>query len=238
MARDENAVMYAVEQVCNLYQVQVTREQSRQFNVQGAAGRWRPMFFGSWTDATGKLVRRVGKGRRLTNVWNAGKADFLARPRIDMTQFLLAHHRLDHDLRYRSVPLWIECKSLTGKQTPDQAAFQTWVESNGDEYLLLREDVRPLIEWFDKHGVSRSGNDEDLGRIVTPLEASALYDLPCKWCGFHRDQHKKPSLACPLELAACNTKLIGKVWSPDLRKGVNREKTSGTGIIGADSERD
>src|SRR5208337_3346918 len=159
MAQNENAVMYAVEQVCSLYDVQVTREQSRQFNVQGAAGRWRPMFFGTWTDALGRKR-------------NKGKADFLARPRVRMFPM---GNGVTQIIPYTPFPLWIECKSLKGKQTPDQAAFQQWVEANGDGYLLLREDARPL--------------------------------------------HKGPMFCCPLELAGCSSKLIGKVWSPDLRRG-------------------
>lgn len=211
MAQNENAVMYAVEQVCSLYGVQVTREQSRQFNVQGAAGRWRPMFFGTWTDFSGKLTRRVGK--RITNVWNKGKADFLARPRIKV---------LVHPDVWLSIPLWIECKSGKGKQTPEQAAFQKWVQTNGDAYMLLGDDVRPLIAWFEEHGVVKQCDDAALASVVTPMDASELYLLPCKHCGFARYQHKGTIFSCPLELAGCNTKLIGKVWSPDLRKGAKR----------------
>ena len=198
MGQSENSVMYAVEQVCSLYGVQVTREQSRQFNVQGAAGRWRPMFFGSWVDSRGKKH-------------NKGKADFLARPRIANVHWTYG--------TLVSVPLWIECKSLKGRQTPDQAAFETWVKSNGDEYLLLREDVRPLIAWFDAHGVTKQCDDVTLANVVKPLDASALYDLPCKHCGFARTQHKGTIFSCPLELAQCNPKLIGKLWTPDLRRG-------------------
>jgi hypothetical protein len=209
MAQNENAVMYAVEQVCALYGVQVTREQSRQFNVQGAAGRWRPMFFGTWVD-------HFGRKR------NKGKADFLARPRIlsDLGHALVGDGPISTNAFRLSVPLWIECKSLKGKQTPDQAAFQQWVERNGDGYLLLREDVRPLIIWFEAHGVTKQCDDAALASVVTPLDATELYLLPCKHCGFARPQHKGKILSCPLELAACNPKLIGKVWSPDLRKGV------------------
>jgi hypothetical protein len=207
MAKNENAVMYAVEQVCSLYGVQVTREQSRALNVQGAAGRWRPMFIGSWTDGFGKIHRQ-------------GKSDFLARPRI--RQPLKISNLSDRPELVYSVPLWIECKSKTGRQTTDQSAFEQWVESNGDYYLLLREDVRPLICWFELHGVEKSArcNDLDLANVVAPMDASQLYLLPCKWCGFAREAHKKPIFACPLELAQCNPKLIGKVWSPNLRKVV------------------
>jgi hypothetical protein len=215
MAQNENAVMYAVEQVCGLYGVQVTREQSRQFNVQGAAGRWRPMFFGTWVDGFGKKR-------------NKGKADFLARPRVVVNIPVKSFSLSDLSYgRFCSVPLWIECKSLKGKQTPDQAAFQQWVESNGDTYLLLREDVRPLIAWFDAHGVSKSAACDDmaLASVVTPLDSTELYGLPCKHCGLPRDKHRGTIFSCPMELAGCSPKLIGKVWSPDLRKGVKRGGT-------------
>lgn len=199
MAQNENAVMYAVEQVCGLYGVQVTREQSRQFNVQGAAGRWRPMFFGTWVD---------GFGRKR----NKGKADFLARPRVTYAKGVA-------DVKPTPFPLWIECKSLKGKQTPDQAAFQQWVTRNGDGYLLLREDVRPLLAWFEEHGVVKQCDEAALASVVTPIDSTQLYLLPCKHCGFLRSEHMGTMLSCPLHLASCNTKLIGKVWSPDLRKG-------------------
>ena len=95
MGQAENAVGYAVEQICGLYGVQVTREQSRSITVQ-SGGRWRPMFFGQWTDELGK--RRFGK------------ADFLARPRVTYAKGVA-------DVKPTPFPLWIECKSLKGKQT-------------------------------------------------------------------------------------------------------------------------
>lgn len=190
--------MYAVEQVCGLYGVQVTREQSRHFTVQGVAGRWRPMFFGQWTDAHGKIHR-------------AGKADFLARPRV----------RVSSDV-FLAVPLWIECKSKDGRLTSDQVAFKFWVESNGDAYMMLREDVRPLVEWFELRGVTRHCDDADLAPVVAPLDATVLITLPCRWCGLDRKDHKGVAFGCPLHLRMNDTKLIGKVWSPDLKKAVRQ----------------
>jgi hypothetical protein len=202
MGQAENPTMYAVEQVCGLYGVQVTREQSRSITVQ-SGGRWRPMFFGQWTDEFGK--RRFGK------------ADFLARPRVLL---VLAGGGEFH----MSVPLWIECKSLEGKTNSktklDQAAFEKWVTKNGDYYMRVQQDVRPLVAWFDAHGVEKRCDDIALASVVTPLDSTQLYLLPCKYCGFARAQHTGPAFGCPLHLAQCNTKLIGKVWSPDLRKGV------------------
>jgi len=217
MAQNENAVMYAVEQVCGLYGVQVMREQSMRYNVQKANGTWRPIFIGQWTDNCGQIHR-------------AGKADFLARPRISIAPEMLDCRDgivtpygtvagVTVTKRRVSIPLWIECKSLTGRASTEQLFFKKYVEANGDAYLLLREDVRPLIAWFDAHGVEKNCDEVALASVVTPLDSTELYVLPCKYCGFSRALHKGSMFCCPLELAACSTKLIGKVWSPDLRKG-------------------
>jgi hypothetical protein len=211
MGQAENPTMYAVEQVCGLYGVQVTREQSRSITVE-SGGRWRPMFFGQWTDEFGK--RRFGK------------ADFLARPRIVVDEQM--------GPRVMSVPLWIECKSLDGdknrrknlKTMGDQEAFKRWVESNGDFYLHIVEDVRPLIAWFEAHGVVKNCDEVALATVVTPLDGTELYLLPCKHCGYARAQHRGKIFSCPMELAGCSSKLIGKVWSPDLRKGVKAKGAS------------
>ena len=203
MGQAENSTMYAVEQVCGLYGVQVTREQSRSITVQ-SGGRWKPMFFGHWTDELGK--RRFGK------------ADFLARPRIRIPLWDQAGK-----VAIISVPLWIECKSREGKTTRktrlDQEAFERWVTANGDFYIRVQEDIRPLIAWFDEHGVVKRCDDVALATVVTPLDSTQLYLLPCKHCGLARDKHRGTIFACPMELAGCSPKLIGKVWSPDLRKG-------------------
>ena len=165
------------------------------------------MFFGQWTDEFGK--RRFGK------------ADFLARPRVKIAQIGDGVITVSQHV---SVPLWIECKSLTGKTNSktklDQAAFEAWVTKNGDAYLRVQEDVRPLIAWFDAHGVVKQCDDVALATVVTPLDSTELYLLPCKHCGYARAQHRGKIFSCPMELAGCSSKLIGKVWSPDLRKGV------------------
>jgi hypothetical protein len=186
--------MYAVEQVCGLYGVQCTREQSRTFNVQGAAGRWRPLFIGQWTDSFGKIHRQ-------------GRADFLARPRIRFDNALIQ--------TYVSIPLWIECKSITGRQTPDQAAFQRWVQANGDYYMLLREDVRPLMTWFDEHGVVKHVEARTAETIVKPPTVDAVQQLPCRWCGQAKAEHIGQSLGCPP--IHVPKKWLGKTWKPDIR---------------------
>lgn len=198
MAKNENAVMYAVEQVCNLYHVRYTREQSRSFNVQGAAGRWRPMFFGTWIDDKG--VKHY-----------QGKADFLLRPRIRFDNALVQ--------TYISVPLWVECKDAGKRLKPSQEAFRTWVLANGDYHITVEQDVRPLIAWFDEHGVQRGFQPEALTSIVEPIDATALHSLPCKWCGLPRAQHIKPAFGCN---PGSGTKgdWMGRVWTPKMvRKG-------------------
>src|SRR5208283_2129770 len=189
-----NAMVYAAEQVCGLYGVQFTREQSRTINVEGTAGRWRPMFFGMWTDGFGKIHR-------------AGKADILARPRVNAVVLSFGNSVATNI----SVPLWIECKTGAGRLNPDQIAFKNWVDSNGDFYLLLHNDVRPLIEWFELRGVEKYSVDGALRAVSTHIPATDLYLLPCKHCGELRADHIGPAFGCKLRKG----KRAG-VWSPDL----------------------
>jgi hypothetical protein len=192
-----NAVVYAVEQVCALYGVRCTREQSKVITVVGAAGRWRPMFIGQWIDDYGKVHR-------------GGRADILARPRVLINAGPAYHIGGDSAeiLRVRvTVPLWIECKSGSGRLSPDQIAFKKWVEANDETYILIHDDVRPLIEWFEKMGVKK-----EPARVIhsgEPMTVGELHALPCKHCGGQRDNpaaHRGTILACAIRL--------GKVWSP------------------------
>lgn len=200
-----NAVVYTVEQVCGLYGVQYTREQSRVINVEGTAGRWRPMFVGQWTDDFGK-------------VHSSGKADILARPRIvirfhngspspascaDPAGLLPAGKLLI------TVPLWIECKSGDGRMTAGQEAFRYWVEKNGDAFLLIHDDVKPLIDWFDAHGVTRISGEAETRNVLEPMDATALVRLPCRHCKKNRPDHIGPAFGCP--------GTSGKCWSPDMK---------------------
>lgn len=219
--QDESGISYAVVQICGLYGVQYTREQSRVLNVQEAGGRWRPMFFGTWVDDKGEKH-------------HGGKGDFLLRPRI----------RLGGWPSWIPVPLWVECKSgdaRTNRKTKfEQMAFENWVRGNGDYYLRLNDDARPLLSWFDEHGVVKGAGCDDaaLAAVVSPMDASQLYLLPCKHCKLPRDKHQGAMFACPMSLVGCNPKLIGKVWSPDLRKGVKANAESDSaGSVGAGAER-
>lgn len=200
-----NAVVYTVEQVCGLYGVQYTREQSRVINVEGTAGRWRPMFVGQWTDDFGK-------------VHSSGKADILARPRIalpymsDIDQKLAFANGCLFPVswhRYVAVPLWIECKSGAGKMTPAQHAFKNWVETNGDTYLLIHDDIQPLIDWFTAHGVQRRSGEAEARNVLEPMDATALVRLPCRHCKKNRAEHIGVAFGC--------AGATGKVWSPDMK---------------------
>lgn len=151
------------------------------------------MFFGEWIDQYGK--------RHMS-----GKADVLARPRIRFGIDILANGM--QPFRY-AVPLWIECKSGKSKPSHDQNAFRQWVTSNGDYFMLIHDDVRPLIDWFKQHGVEKQPAAEALNAVTTPISAQALYELPCKWCKMRRCEHMGKILAC--------SGMMGKVWTPDLK---------------------
>jgi hypothetical protein len=50
--------------------------------------------------------------------------------------------------------LWIECKSDTGRQSPEQKEFQRRAEQAGHHYLLVR-DVDTLRDFLKEKGVTR-----------------------------------------------------------------------------------
>lgn len=135
--------MYAVEQVCGLYRVEILRMQSRVLTVPGAAGRSRPMFFGTWKDMNG--VEHF-----------AGMADFLARPRIRFNWGVSALDPVGYNTLY-TVPLWIETKAGKGKISADQEAFRHYVQQNGEFYISVKENFDELIAWFQAHGLREGG---------------------------------------------------------------------------------
>jgi hypothetical protein len=156
MGRTENAVMYAVEQVCGLYRVELLRMQSRVFTVPGAAGRSRPMFFGKWKDMKGEEH-------------SSGMADFLARPRIHIGSLLAqmmranpaipANGEISLGLAQQAVTLlvWIETKAGKEKMTAEQEAFRHYVQQNGEYYISVKENFDELIAWFRDHGLREGG---------------------------------------------------------------------------------
>jgi hypothetical protein len=44
--------------------------------------------------------------------------------------------------------------------TEDQIAFKNHVEANGETYLLLHDDMRPLTTWLEAHGLKELGKNE------------------------------------------------------------------------------
>ena len=45
------------------------------------------------------------------------------------------------------IPTWLEVKSPTGKQSPEQQSFQRHVESLGHTYLLVRS-IDDVLKWL------------------------------------------------------------------------------------------
>lgn len=134
--------MKAVEDVCGFYEVPVLRMQSRVFQVPGVGGRERPFFVGEWVDQLGVKHRK-------------GMADLLLQPKITVTKNI-THKGTQVEIPLSFViPLWVECKSGSGKQTVDQKAFQEWVESIGACYLCVTDSCEPLMEWFKTYKVRK-----------------------------------------------------------------------------------
>jgi hypothetical protein len=203
-----NAAMYAVEKTCELYGVETLRMQSRTVLVPGAAGRTRPLFFGQWRDQFGELHTR-------------GMADLLLRPRVPM--FDLMFKPGEYVLCYSpsemaaiinrmknvfvTVPVWVEVKSGRGEMRHDQHAFRNYVEWNGEVFFTIHEEMKPLTDWFDSHGVKQS----NFPRIPKPVSVPVgeVADLPCRHCGDFKAQHTGTILACRL----LHT---GRVWSPKI----------------------
>lgn len=76
----------------------------------------------------------------------SGVADIVAFPR--MRQREMQPPVLD-TLGY-GIGLWIEVKSVTGRQTPEQVAFEDNMRARGMYYLLAR-DLGDVTEWISQH---------------------------------------------------------------------------------------
>lgn len=88
----------------------------------------------------------VKAGKRFFRFGEPGDADILALP-------MIANTWCDYcagDLEFQ--PLWIECKSDSGKQTKEQKEFELEVMNVGHKYLLVR-DVDTLRNWLKERGV-------------------------------------------------------------------------------------
>jgi hypothetical protein len=130
-----NAVVSAIESAAAIYGVRSYRMNSRTFMVPGAGGRERPMFMGQWKDENGETHRQ-------------GMADLLLTPRIPVVTATVGRVLM-------SVPLWVECKSGSGKLEPEQKLFRDDVTKAGAFYIEAHDSAQAVIDWFTIFGVSR-----------------------------------------------------------------------------------
>ena len=146
-----NGLMLAAYQCAMMMHVPAFRMQSRVFTVVGAGGRQRPMFMGEWTDELGEKH-------------TSGFSDWLMLPTIRTNLKGELHPKVptpNLNLTIVAsttgicVPLFVECKALSGRLTPDQKAFKEYVERAGAYYLELRDSADTLMEWFRAHGVEK-----------------------------------------------------------------------------------
>ena len=84
---------------------------------------------------TGDIIIQGEKTRRFKGCGIKGASDFLVIEQCSVFE------------KYAHYNTFIECKSDTGKQSPDQKAFQEMVEKMGCDYILARklEDVSEVI---------------------------------------------------------------------------------------------
>jgi hypothetical protein len=94
------------------------------------------MFFRMNAGST--ILANRGGGFRKIEGHPAGTADILA--------FIALHP--GGPFQCSDDPVWIELKSSTGKQSPEQKEFQKMVESEGHVYLLARSAAE-VEEWLE-----------------------------------------------------------------------------------------
>ena len=90
----------------------------------------------------------AGNGRmRPIKVAQNGTADIMATPFLNCIESEL---RYEHEI----VPLWIECKSDSGKQSQAQIDFEKQVKAAGHQYIVVRSSDE-LKRWLIDHGAMR-----------------------------------------------------------------------------------
>ena len=55
------------------------------------------------------------------------------------------------------LPLWVEAKSGSGRQSPAQKEFQAEVEAAGHSYIIAHDGPEAVVEWLKEHGVITNG---------------------------------------------------------------------------------
>ena len=94
---------------------------------------------------SGTQVLTSGGNRRAIHMNAPGTADILAFKKRK-TDFLTTPAIKGDYAREVIIPLWIEVKSATGKQSELQKSFQAQVEAEGHRYAIVRsiDDVEAL----------------------------------------------------------------------------------------------
>ncbi|MDP9267279.1 MAG: hypothetical protein M3P27_03010 [Acidobacteriota bacterium] len=84
----------------------------------------------------------LGASGRPVSFGVKGMADVLAFPKVQCSS--LTYCRFSRNL-------WIECKSATGRQSPEQVSFQQQVEADGHAYIIARSSD-DVLAWLREHG--------------------------------------------------------------------------------------
>src|SRR4029077_3414598 len=88
----------------------------------------------------------VKSGKQFVRFGQKGDADILAILRIPAEVAFTDLHCWDGPY-FICIPLWLECKSDSGKQSEAQKSFQAEVEAQGHKYLIVRKP-EDLIEYL------------------------------------------------------------------------------------------
>jgi len=92
---------------------------------------------------------KVGKRFFRAHSLGAGAADILAFIVLPIRQrdFHANGENLPTNPRYYGgiVPLWIECKSANGKQSPEQKSFEDHVHAQGHSYIVANSTERVVL---------------------------------------------------------------------------------------------
>ena len=90
------------------------------------------------------MVPKKGGGMRPVKVAQNGTGDIFATPVLNCIEGGL---RYEHEI----VPLWVECKSDSGKQSQAQKDFEKQVKAAGHQYIVVRSSDE-LKRWLIDHG--------------------------------------------------------------------------------------
>lgn len=91
----------------------------------------------------GAVASEYAGKKRFMRFGTPGMADILAFPR---ERYAALGFPTSADFEY-TVPCWIECKALKGRQSDLQKSFQKQVEADGQKYILVYsiEDIEQAL---------------------------------------------------------------------------------------------